>query len=137
MIPSRRFALGIAAAVLLVSTSLAQALAAAAQETPDFRGAPFTMQGGEAVYRDVCQGCHMADGKGAAGAGSYPALTNNSRLAGAGYVLSMVMNGHRGMPPFRGHFTNLQIADVVNYVRTHFGNRYKDTVKPADVQALR
>ena len=113
------------------------ALPAAAQETPDFRGAPFTMQGGEAVYRGVCQGCHMADAKGAAGAGSYPALAGNSRLAGAGYVLSMVLNGHKGMPPFRGHFTNQQAADVVNYVRTHFGNRYKDQVKPADVQALR
>jgi mono/diheme cytochrome c family protein len=30
-----------------------------------------------------------------------------------------------------------QIADVVNYVRTHFGNKYRDKVKPADVKALR
>lgn len=108
-----------------------------AQETPDFRGPPFAMQGGEAVYRGVCQGCHMADAKGATGAGSYPALANNSRLASAGYVLTIVMNGHRGMPPFRGHFTNLQISDVVNYVRTHFGNGYKDKVQAADVQSLR
>ena len=113
------------------------ALPAAAQETPDFRGAPFAMQGGEAVYRGVCQGCHMADAKGATGAGSYPALANNSRLANVGYVLTMVMNGHKGMPPFRGHFTNQQIADVVNFVRTHFGNRYKSTVIPAEVQSLR
>jgi mono/diheme cytochrome c family protein len=79
----------------------------------------------------------MADAKGAAGAGSYPALANNPRLASAGYVLTMVMNGHRGMPPFRGHFTNPQIADVVNYVRTHFGNHSKDQVQADDVQALR
>jgi mono/diheme cytochrome c family protein len=116
---------------------MAGALPAAAQETPDFRGAPFAMQGGEAVYNSVCQGCHMADAKGAAGAGNYPALANNPRLASAGYVLSMVMNGHKGMPPFRGHFTNLQVADVVNYVRTHFGNRFRDKVKEADVQSLR
>ena len=107
------------------------------QETPDFRGPPFAMQGGEAVYRGVCQGCHMADAKGASGAGSYPALASNSKLGVAGYVLTMVMDGHKGMPPFRGHFTNLQIADVVNYVRTHFGNRYRDKVSEADVQALR
>jgi len=110
---------------------------AAAQETPDFRGPAFAMQGGEAVYRSVCQGCHMADAKGATGAGSYPALAGNAKLASSGYVLTMVMNGHKGMPPFRGHFTNQQIADVVNYVRSHFGNRYKDAVKPADVQAMR
>ena len=112
-------------------------LPAAAQETPDFRGASFTMQGGEAVYRNVCQGCHMADAKGATGAGRYPALAGNPKLAEAGYVVTMVLNGHKGMPPFRGHFTNRQAADVVNYVRAHFGNRYKDQVKPADVQALR
>src|SRR5262245_14578655 len=82
----------------------------AAQPTPDFRGPPFAMQGGEAVYSGVCQGCHMADAKGAVGAGAYPALASNSRLESAGYVLTMVMNGHRGMPPFKGHFTNLQIA---------------------------
>src|SRR5262249_21755902 len=121
---------------LVVLAALAP-MPAIAQETPDFRGAPFTMQGGEAVYRSVCQGCHMADAKGATGAGSYPALANNSRLASADYALAMVMNGHKGMPPFRGHFTDQQIADVVNFVRTHFGNRYKGTVKPADVQALR
>jgi mono/diheme cytochrome c family protein len=111
--------------------------AAAQQQTPDFRGDPFTMRGGEAVYRGVCQGCHMADAKGASGAGLYPALAGNARLASTGYVLTMVMNGRRGMPPFRGHFTNAQIADVVNYVRSHFGNRYKDQVQEADVQALR
>jgi DNA-binding IscR family transcriptional regulator len=59
------------------------------------------------------------------------------RLAEAGYVLSMVMNGHRGMPPFRGHFTNAQVADVVNFVRSHFGNHYKGKVTEAEVQALR
>ena len=122
---------------MIIVFLLAAAGPVAADETPDFRGAPFTMQGGEAVYRGVCQGCHMADAMGARGAGSYPALANNPRLAGAGYVITMVMNGHKGMPPFRGHFTNQQIADVVNYVRTHFGNRFGGEVKPADVQALR
>ena len=127
----RGFVLGIAVIVLNAFPAAAQ------QQTPDFRGDPFTMQGGEAVYRGVCQGCHMADAKGASGAGSYPALAGNPRLAEPGYVLSMVMNGHRGMPPFRGHFTNAQVADVVNFVRTHFGNRYRDKITEADVQALR
>ena len=122
---------------LLTALTVLSSLPAAAADTPDMRGGPFTMQGGEAVYRGVCQGCHMADAKGATGAGSYPALANNSRLASAGYVLSMVMNGRKGMPPFRGHFTNSQAADVVNYVRTHFGNKYKDQVQAAEVQALR
>src|SRR6187399_2263518 len=73
---------------LCIALLTAGALPATAQETPDFRGPPFAMQGGEAVYRGVCQGCHMADAKGASGAGSYPALAGNSRLASAGYVLT-------------------------------------------------
>jgi mono/diheme cytochrome c family protein len=121
-------------AVLIISAALA--LPAQAQ-TADFRGASFAMQGGEAVYRGICQGCHMADAKGAAGAGSYPPLAKNSHLAEAGYVITMVLNGHKGMPPFRGHLTNQQIADVVNYVRKNFGNRLRGEVKPEDVQALR
>ena len=116
---------------------LLMALPASAADTPDMRGAPFALQGGEAVYRGVCQGCHMADARGASGAGTYPALAANPKLAEPGYVLSMVMNGHRGMPPFRGHFTNAQAADVVNYVRSHFGNHYRDKVAESDVQALR
>jgi mono/diheme cytochrome c family protein len=47
------------------------------------------------------------------------------------------MNGHRGMPPFRNQFTNTQVADVVNFVRSHFGNHYRDKVTAADVQAMR
>ena len=121
----------------ILFAALLLALPASAADTPDMRGAPFAMQGGEAVYRGVCQGCHMADAKGASGAGTYPALAGNPKLAEAGYVLSMVMNGHRGMPPFRGQFTNAQVADVVNFFRSHFGNRYKDKVTQADVQALR
>ena len=121
----------------IILATLLMALPASAADTPDMRGAPFAMQGGEAVYRGVCQGCHMADAKGASGAGTYPALAGNPKLAESGYVLSMVMNGHRGMPPFRGHFTNAQVADVVNFVRSHFGNHYKGKVTDADVQALR
>jgi mono/diheme cytochrome c family protein len=116
--------------------ALLSAMPAAAQNA-DFRGDSFAMQGGEAVYRGVCQGCHMADAKGANGAGSYPALANNPRLAQPAYVVALVMNGHKGMPAFRGHFTDTQVADVVNYVRSHFGNRFKGELKPADVQALR
>lgn len=125
---------GFAFALLALITAAAGAQTA---RTPEFRGAAFTMQGGEAVYRGVCQGCHMADAKGATGAGAYPALAGNSRLASAGYVVTMVMNGHKGMPAFRDQFTDQQIADVANYVRSHFGNRFQGEVKPADVQALR
>ena len=46
------------------------------------------------------------------------------------------MKGMNGMPPLGEMMTDRQVADVVNYVRSHFGNRYRDAVTPADAQAL-
>ena len=100
-------------------------------------GFAFAEANGEDLYVNVCQGCHMPDAKGATGAGFYPALAKNAHLSEAGYVVTMVLNGHKGMPPFRGHLTDQQIADVANYVRKNFGNRFRGEVKPDDVKALR
>lgn len=97
----------------------------------------FTEQGGEAIFKNVCQGCHMPDAKGAVGAGMYPALAKNPKLEVAGYPVSVVVNGQKAMPALGGMFSDQQVADVVNYIRTHFGNNYKDKVTPADVKATR
>ena len=97
----------------------------------------FTEQGGEAIFKNVCQGCHMPQAQGAVGAGMYPALAKNSKLETAGYPVSVVVNGQKAMPAFGGMFSDQQVADVTNYIRTHFGNSYKDKVTPADVKATR
>jgi mono/diheme cytochrome c family protein len=97
----------------------------------------FPEQGGEALYRAVCQGCHMPNGQGASGAGAYPALAGNVHLEASGYPVLMVLNGHGAMPSFANALTDLQIADVVTYVRSHFGNTYADPVTPAAVKAAR
>jgi len=97
----------------------------------------FTEQGGEAIFKNVCQGCHMPDAKGAVGAGMYPALAKNPKLEVAGYPISVIVNGQKAMPALGGMFSDQQVADVTNYIRTHFGNNYKDKVTPADVKATR
>src|SRR5262247_4756638 len=97
----------------------------------------FMPQTGEALYADVCQGCHMPGGVGAVGAGAYPALAKNPKLAVAGYVLSVVINGRKGMPPFGGFLTDQQVAAVVTYARTHFGNEFSEEVTAADARAAR
>ena len=97
----------------------------------------FTEQGGEAIFKNVCQGCHMPDAKGAVGAGMYPALAKNPKLEVASYPVSVVVNGQKAMPALGGMFSDQQVADVVNYIRTHFGNNYKDKVTAADVKATR
>jgi mono/diheme cytochrome c family protein len=101
------------------------------------RGGLFPFQGGEAIYQGVCQGCHMPDAKGAVGAGAYPALAKNENLETAAYPVTIVLKGQKAMPPLGANFSDQQIADVVNYVRTHFGNKYRDKVKPEDVKLQR
>ena len=100
-------------------------------------GPRFVEKSGEELFANVCQGCHMPDGKGAVGAATYPSLAGNSRLESSGYPIAVVVNGQRGMPPFGAMMSDDQVAAVVNYVRTHLGNRYQDAVTVEDVRAAR
>lgn len=104
-------------------------------------------QDGGAIYRQICQGCHMARGQGAVGAGYYPALAGNPTLASTRYVALTVLQGRRNMPAFepqphaggffvRPSLTDAQTAAVINYVRSHFGNHYLDTLTASDVAAM-
>lgn len=79
----------------------------------------------------------MPDGAGAVGAGTYPALAKNKNLAMASYPVFLVMNGRNAMPSFGHRLNDNQIAAVVNYIRTHLGNDYKDTVSSEEVRAGR
>jgi mono/diheme cytochrome c family protein len=97
----------------------------------------FMQRDGEVIYRTVCQGCHMAAAEGAVGAGAYPTLANDAKLAAAGYPVLVVVNGSKGMPPFGALLDDDQVAAVVNYLRSHFGNSYPDTISPADVRVAR
>jgi len=97
----------------------------------------FMQRDGEVIYRTVCQGCHMAAAQGAVGAGAYPALANDPKLAAAAYSVLVVVTGSKGMPPFGALLDDEQVAAVVNYVRSHFGNSYPDSVSPADVRSMR
>ena len=129
---SRTWRLG--AAALLASLSAA----VSAQGDRTFSsGYRFVEMTGEELFANVCQGCHMRDAGGAIGAGSYPSLADNRNLEAAGYPISLVVNGRRGMPPFGDMMTDGQIAAVVNYLRTHFGNSYQDVVTAKDVRDAR
>jgi mono/diheme cytochrome c family protein len=100
-------------------------------------GRAFSEQTGESLYKNVCQGCHMADGKGANGAGRFPSLASDPNLATGHYAVAIVVNGSRAMPPFGTRMSNDQIAAVVNYVRTHFGNSYPDAIGSDAVKDVR
>jgi mono/diheme cytochrome c family protein len=117
--------------------------AAAGEELPAFtpfspasasKPGPFIHADGETLYRAICQGCHMPDARGAAG---YPALAANPRLASTAFPAVRLLNGLGGMPRFAEMLSDTQIAAVVNYVRTNFGNSYSDHLSVDDVARMR
>ena len=122
-----------------LAAGLAIGLAALAGPAPaqNFGFGGYPEQTGEALYKGICQGCHMPDAKGAAGAGAYPALAGNRKLTAKTYPMMVVIRGQKAMPEFGSAFTDAQVANVVNYIRTHFGNDYKDVATPEEVKTLR
>lgn len=103
--------------------------------------------GGAEIYSQICQGCHMPAGEGAVGAGHYPKLAGDVALTSWQYAALTVLSGRNGMPPFglpanqvqetrTVHLSDAQVADVVNYIRSHFGNSYRGQVTASQVAAL-
>ena len=136
------------AGVRRVATLLLTAGAAAAAYADDATFTPPAGTGnvsGAEIYARICQGCHMAQGQGAVGAGHYPKLAGDPALVSWQYVALTVLNGKNGMPWFglpadqlvfgAGRLSDAQVADVVNYVRSHFGNKYKGNVTADQVAA--
>ena len=101
------------------------------------RGWEFSEQGGAELFGDVCAACHQADAKGAVGAAAYPPLADDKKLVSTEFMLSVLLRGMKGMPPLGDMMSDAQVADVVTYVRTHFGNAYPGAVSAADVAAAR
>ncbi len=135
------------AAVLTLLAAAAGDAPARAEGTGFFAAAKFNAQSGEQIYQQICQGCHMPDGRGATGAGTYPALVKNPDLASKQFMAQTVLHGRRNMPAFSarhagGFFfaspslTSEQVAAVINYVRIHFGNHYTDAITVAEVEGL-
>ncbi|WP_052195285.1 c-type cytochrome [Deinococcus radiopugnans] len=109
---------------------------AAASEETQMAQVAFTGENGAALYVQACQSCHMPEGRGAKGAGQYPALANNERATSTPYVTSLILNGNGGMPSFGHYLNDEQIAQIVNYVRGDLNGQDSD-VKPQEIKQLR
>lgn len=134
-------------AALLAGAALIAGTIASADDAAFTSQAGLDRATGADVYSHICQGCHMPQGQGAVGAGFYPKLAGDPTLKSWQYAVVTVLNGRNGMPPFglpadqvqqtrTVHLSDAQIADTVNYIRSHFGNNYKDKVTAAQVAAL-
>ena len=134
--------------------ALWMALAGAATEAPAraddvgiLNAAILATTDGQQIYEEICQGCHMSAAQGALGAGHFPALAKDGTLASRQYMAITLLMGRRNMPAFGAKhaigfggapatLSEEQIAAVINYVRSHFGNHYTDLISVAEVRSL-
>ena len=135
--PAKWMTAGLMAMSLASSTAYADEATLARPQTSLSTGFRFTEQTGEQLFAGSCQGCHMPDGNGATGAGTYPSLSKDSNLLSSGYPVYVVVRGQKAMPPIGMMMSDDQVAAVVNYLRTHFGNQYQDAVTAEDVKRVR
>lgn len=102
-------------------------------------------------YEQHCAQCHGKQGEGitSQGATAYPALAGNRAvtMASPANLVQIVLNGGFGpataghprpfgMPPFVLQLSDQELADVLTYVRTQWGNQAAP-VSALDVQQLR
>jgi mono/diheme cytochrome c family protein len=107
---------------------------------------------GKVLYMQTCMACHQITGLGVPGA--FPPLTKTEYVTGdtrrlvaitlKGISGAMTVDGKiyaTGMPQPDLTFPQLKddknLADVLNYVRTNFGNTATDAITPAYVAEVR
>jgi cytochrome c6 len=90
---------------------------------------------GKSLFLKNCAACHQATGKGIPGA--FPALANSKFVQGQGSeVAGVLLKGRGGMPDFSESLSDREIATVLTFVRTSWGNK-ADGLSEAEVGALR
>jgi mono/diheme cytochrome c family protein len=133
---TRHFKISAAAAFLaaaLASPVLAQGDAPGGGPTGAAGPKPMS---GEQIFHETCAACHMHDAKGATGAAMIPSLAANPRMGTAAYPITIVSTGKGAMPSFAPYLTKAQIAAVITYVRTNFGNSYAKPVTEDEVAKI-
>ena len=102
---------------------------------------------GAQTFMAKCSACHRADGRGqgpwipplagaASSMASEDASSVNAVLNGSARIVADGVPDAYRMPPFRNQLSDEEIAQVLSFVRTSWGNT-GGVVKPAEVKALR
>jgi mono/diheme cytochrome c family protein len=103
---------------------------------------------GAAIYEDRCAICHESSGEGVPG--TFPPLARNPHVTANdasaavaatlnGMLVDITVRGHRyvgGMPGWRNWLSDADVAAVVTYIRTSWGN-HASAVSPAQVARIR
>ena len=104
-----------------------------------------SMKRGKEVYTLHCQNCHMENGQGLEGVN--PPVAKTTYLKDAKKNIGIILTGQTGEVTVNGkkynaimnplnYLDDKQIADVLNYIRNSWGNKYP-AISPAQVKAER
>lgn len=101
-------------------------------ERPREPAAPVVLDGGALYASNACVGCHQGNGQGVPGAfpplaGSEwvtgaPELPVKILLAGLSGPITVKGNPYNGAMPAYGHLNDAEIAAIVSYIRSEWGN---------------
>ena len=107
---------------------------------------PEKIHPGKMIYMQFCLACHMENGEGVPGL--YPPLTQTDYILGdKKKLIDIVLQGKEGLVAVKGiqynnvmakldYLQDQQIADVLTYVRTNFGNN-AESVSAEEVKMVR
>jgi len=112
-------------AAALAATALLTAAPARAQAAGD----------GKALFMKNCAACHQASGKGIPGA--FPALAGSKFVTGDhAEVAGVLLKGRGGMPDFSETISDRDMAAILTYVRSDWGNQ-ADALTEEEIHKLR
>ena len=107
-------------------------------------GAVAAAPDGAAIYASKCAACHQAAGTGIAG--TFPPLAGNPVVTGDPKKLIPIVTGgmsgkitvagtayNGSMPAWKGQLGNDEIAAVLTYIRSSWGNK-ASAIKPSQVK---
>jgi len=115
-------------------------------KAPGMEGTSGHLVTGATLYKTYCMGCHQAEGQGLPG--TFPPLAKSDYLmTDKTRMIEVVLNGltgsiqvngqnYNGTMPAMGHAKDEEIADILTYVRSSWGNE-GDAVSVAEVASVR
>ena len=106
------------------------------RDSRDDRDDRSTTVDGDELYATRCASCHGADGSGTANV--FPALAGDPLVVAEDPTAAIltVLNGRGGMPRWADELSDAEIAAILGYVRTSFGNHASE-VTTQEVARLR
>lgn len=103
-------------------------------------------EAGALTYKKFCASCHQSDGNGVPG--MYPPITETKMVNGdKSELIDIILNGMSGeievkgeiynnVMPAHHHLSDKQIADLLTYIRSNFGND-AEKITPEEVASVR